>query len=287
MSRRNDSNDLTENSRNNSNRRDVIWFNPPYNIYCSTDVGKHFRNLIEKHFIRGTDLGKLFNRNKLKISYSCLPNLRSKIAAHNRRVLFGGEETIHGGGCNCHTPMECVMEGECKISDIIYKAEVLKEGEGRGEGHAYIGMASGEFKRRWYNHRQSFRDEGKEKSTELAKFIWNLKRWMINYTVHFETLEFTTPYRRETGSPRMCIQEKIAIIKSLKDLGARCLNRREELFRNCVHRYRHLLGTINTRKKDWQPHSLQAFLQRLHSLEEDMERAFGSTRSGNIFRDRH
>ena len=140
--------------------------------------------------------------------------MRSKIAAHNRRVLFGGEETNHGGGCNCHIPIECPMEGECQVSDIIYKAEVLKEGEGRGEGHAYIGMASGEFKRRWYNHRQSFRDEGKEKSTELAKFIWNLKRRRVNYSVHFETLEFTSPYKKETGSSRMCTQERGQLSKA-------------------------------------------------------------------------
>ena len=66
-----------DNGNTQKRRRDnIIWFNPPFNLFCSTNVGREFRSLISKHFLRGTDLGMLFNHNKLKISYSCLPNLK-------------------------------------------------------------------------------------------------------------------------------------------------------------------------------------------------------------------
>ena len=38
------------------------------------------------------------------------------------------------------------MEGNCNVSNVIYEAEVLKEGDNRGSGHFYVGMASGKFK---------------------------------------------------------------------------------------------------------------------------------------------
>ena len=60
---------------NNINRRNIIYFNPPFNIYCSTNVGKLFRDLVDKHFGRGNYLSKIFNKNTLKISYSCLSNI--------------------------------------------------------------------------------------------------------------------------------------------------------------------------------------------------------------------
>ena len=121
---------INENHNNNKCQRNIIWYNPPFNLYCDTNVGREFRNLIKKHFLRGTDLGKLFNPNKLKLSYSCLPNLKFRIAAHNRHILFGETGKIEKSqGCNCHNAEDCPMNGDCMVSDIIYQAEVLKEGQ--------------------------------------------------------------------------------------------------------------------------------------------------------------
>ena len=53
-------------------KRDIMWFNPPYNSYCSTKVGRQFRDLIQKYFSKGNIIGRLFNKNRLKLSYSCL-----------------------------------------------------------------------------------------------------------------------------------------------------------------------------------------------------------------------
>ena len=68
----------------NINKRNIMYFNTPFNIYCSTNVGKLFRDLVDKHFGRGNYLSKIFNKNTLKISYSCLPNIKSKINFHNK-----------------------------------------------------------------------------------------------------------------------------------------------------------------------------------------------------------
>ena len=66
-------------------KRQIIWFNPPYSKNVTTKVGKFFLSLIDKHFPPHHKLHKLFNRNNVKISYSCLPNIKSIINAHNRK----------------------------------------------------------------------------------------------------------------------------------------------------------------------------------------------------------
>ena len=61
---------------NNRNRaRNIIWFNPLYSQNVKTNIGKTFLNLVKKHFPRDHKLYKIFNRNTLKLSYSCMSSM--------------------------------------------------------------------------------------------------------------------------------------------------------------------------------------------------------------------
>ena len=160
----------------------------------------------------------------------------------------------------------------------MYKAEVLKDGESEGSGHLYIGMASGEFKIRHRNHTKSFRLENYEKETELSKFVWSLKRKNISFKVNFSILSCEKPYRKETGSCNLCSKEKIEIIRNIKLNGSKSLNRRWEVFRKCIHRGNHMLGSINTL------HKAQNDDTDRRRLETFMEMPSGQTRSGRSWR---
>ena len=48
-------------------RRNIIWFNPPFNKNAQTDIGRMFINLIDKCFPTGHKLKKIFNRNTIKV----------------------------------------------------------------------------------------------------------------------------------------------------------------------------------------------------------------------------
>ena len=52
-----------------------------------TKVRNYFLNLIRKHFPPRLKFVKLFNRNTIKISYSCMPNIKAKIHKHNKSTL--------------------------------------------------------------------------------------------------------------------------------------------------------------------------------------------------------
>ena len=51
-----------------------------------TNIGKIFLKLVDKHFPKSNKLHKIFNRNTLKVSYSCTENMAQIIKKHNKKI---------------------------------------------------------------------------------------------------------------------------------------------------------------------------------------------------------
>ena len=64
----------TENKAKNRSRN-ITWFHPPYSKHVATNVGKKFLSIVNDCFRQDHPLRKIFNKNTLKLSYSCMPNL--------------------------------------------------------------------------------------------------------------------------------------------------------------------------------------------------------------------
>ncbi len=67
-------------------QRNIIWFNPPFSKNVKTNIARNFLCLIDKHFPPNHKLHKIFNRNTVKVSYSCMNNVKSIISKHNTRI---------------------------------------------------------------------------------------------------------------------------------------------------------------------------------------------------------
>ena len=52
-------------------KRAIIWYNPPYSMNVKTNIGKTFFKLLQKHFPPTHPMCTIFNKNKIKITYSC------------------------------------------------------------------------------------------------------------------------------------------------------------------------------------------------------------------------
>ena len=65
---------------------------------CKTNNGKIFLQLLSKHFSKNQKMHNVFNRNTVKISYSCMKNVDSIISAHNQNIL---NPIVQSYGCNC------------------------------------------------------------------------------------------------------------------------------------------------------------------------------------------
>ena len=74
-------------SRRRTRKRNILYFNPPYSKHVTTNIGKKFFALLERCFPIGHPLHKAFNKNTVKLSYSCMPNMKQIISSHNKTVL--------------------------------------------------------------------------------------------------------------------------------------------------------------------------------------------------------
>ena len=74
-------------TRNRNRKRKVIWYNPPWNTNVKTNLGRKFIDIINRCFPNEHPVHKIFNKHKLKLSYSCMPNIKSIISSQNKAVL--------------------------------------------------------------------------------------------------------------------------------------------------------------------------------------------------------
>ena len=83
----------TNNNKTRCRQRKVVWFNPPYNANVHTNVGKQFMKIVNICFTKGHVLNKIFNKNTLKLSYSCMSNMKNAVDSHNKQLLTQTRKT--------------------------------------------------------------------------------------------------------------------------------------------------------------------------------------------------
>lgn len=218
--------------RRKSNRK-IIYFNPPFCSSVMTKVGRLFLELIDKHFPKNHIYNKIFNRNTVKLSYSCMINMRGIIQAHNKKVWNkykkGNNKRVKiEKECNCRKKTECPLNGKCKQKGVVYQADVVSELGNK----IYIGSTGREFKERYYGHTRSFKSRN-SMITELSKYYWRT----LDITKKKPTIKWKVLYRLNTGGRgrncRICEMERLAMMEAdEKNL----LNRRSEFGASCVHR---------------------------------------------------
>ena len=243
-------------------KRKTTWFNPPYSKSMATNLGAKFLKLVDKSFPKYHPLQKIFNRNTLKLSYKCMPNMQRVISGHNSRILREEiqekqeqkkqeqetqeqqQEQSKGRGkkketadpdCNCREGVEvCPLEGKCKEASVIYRATVKDE---NSNTETYTGLTSNTFKKRYYGHNSDINNREKQ-GTTLSEHIWKLKDQNLNYNLSWEIITKAQSFNPSTKKCRLCLTEKYYI--AFKPEGA-TLNKRSEMFACCRHRKKQLL----------------------------------------------
>ena len=87
--------------KSRNRRQNTIWFNPPYNATIKTNIEKEFFCLLNKHFPKLSTFHKLFNRNNVKLSYSCTPSMSFIISFDNLELLQKSTPAIPCTLCYC------------------------------------------------------------------------------------------------------------------------------------------------------------------------------------------
>ena len=66
-------------TKNTKRKRNIIWFNPPFSQSMETKIGNRLLALVDLHIPVNHKLHKILNRNSIKVSYSCMRNVKSII----------------------------------------------------------------------------------------------------------------------------------------------------------------------------------------------------------------
>ena len=113
-----DGEEKTRNEEKRKRRRKIIWFNPPFSLSVKTNIEKLLFKMLKKHFPKANPLSKIFNKNTIKISYSCTRNVKSIISSHNKQILPPKNKQV---GCNCRVKNSCPLDNKCLTSQLIYQ----------------------------------------------------------------------------------------------------------------------------------------------------------------------
>ena len=195
----------------------------------ASSVGKCFLSLIDKNFRKSYRLHKIFNRNTLKLSYSCMGNIKTIISNHNKAEINKATRTKdQKKNCNCRKPKLCPMDGNCNAENVINQAEVTTS----TTKETYIGLCDTTFKLRYRNHICSFRNERYKHGTELSKHIWSLKDQKIAYQIKWRKIKQARSYSNVSKRCNLCLWEKFFILRRPE---MSTLNSRNELISGCGH----------------------------------------------------
>lgn len=222
---------LTFNKMNKTKKcrkRKILWYNPPFNKNVKTNIGNKFLDLLKKHFPSTSKFHSLFNKNNIKISYSCMPDMASIINKHNKSILRADSpEPV--GGCNCRTGLStCPLNGECLTDNVIYRAEVVTDNDNK----LYFGSCSTTFKERYGDHKMSINNINYKNKTELSTYTWQLKDKKIDFKVNWKIIARAQCYKKGSFSCNLCLTERYFILKADRNT---ILNNRESMTK-CLHR---------------------------------------------------
>lgn len=226
-------------------RRKIIYFLPPWNDAVATPIGRNLFELMKKHFKPNTLVGKLFNRNTVKIGYSNTSNMKSIITSHNVKLLNHNPDarlvTTNQRGCDCRGGIvNCPVNGECQQKDLIYSSQVSTTSGDR----CYYGSCSTTFKERYRNHCSDSNLAHRREATTLSSHKWSLKDRNINFTQTWSLMKHARSYTPEIGYCNLCLTEKFLINKDMKTKNL--VNKRREAFRKCPHRAKFLLSNFGS-----------------------------------------
>ena len=94
-------------------------------------------------------------------------------------------------------------------------------------------MTTTSFKKRYANHKKSFRHQAYQNETTLSSFIWD-KNLNPEPKIQWKIIKQCSKYQPGQKACQICVSEKYFIIKGL--LKPESINKKTNIASHCVHR---------------------------------------------------
>ena len=118
-------------------------------------IANKFLTLLDTRFPLEHELHKLLNRNTIKVSYSCMPNIKQITVGCNRAITARSDPTeTKSPNCNCKKDKVCPLDKQCLTESIVYQATVTRQDILKEE--TYIGLTENTFKTRYNAYTSSY-----------------------------------------------------------------------------------------------------------------------------------
>ena len=138
--------------------------------------------------------------------------------------------------CNCKIQNECPLGNKYNLDNIVYQGISAKENDNNDKSH--IGMTSLNWKFRYNNYHQSFRNPTLKNQTALSRYYWDLIELRLTPIINWKIIKRSSSTNSLHGKCNLCLEEKICIEKYLK---GNLLNTRTEMISGCRHRTKFLV----------------------------------------------
>ena len=160
-------------------KRNVTWCNPLFNVNLKIKNGNYFLSLIRKHFPVRHKFSKLSNHNTVKVSYSCIRNVKVEMNKHSKNTLEKTQQKhLDTQLCNCTNKNECPLNRQCLTESIIYQANITANIPGC---IVYLGVSETKFKVRCGNHKKSLIKQRHKTIQNSSKYTGGLKKYRTEY----------------------------------------------------------------------------------------------------------
>ena len=125
---------------------------------------------ISSYFPRYHKFYMLFNKNKVKVSYSCMPNMKNIINAYNKKIINLPKDNI-GRTCNCIRKNQCPFNEKCLTNNVLYQQVSQMK---KFKKKIYYGVSETAFKLKYANRKKTFNNIKYRTDTELSNKYWNI-----------------------------------------------------------------------------------------------------------------
>ena len=161
----------------------------------------------------------------MKISYSCMPNMKPSISIHDKTVT-NPQPSAQAKRCNCINKSIWPLNNKCLSNNVLFKANITSTTENCKNKIYY--SSETKFKLRYTNHQKSFKNRKYKTDTELSNEIWRLREQNRNVDISLEILGKRQSYNTGTKRCILCLNEKLTIALHKQD---KTVNKRIEIIR--------------------------------------------------------
>ena len=135
------------------------------------------------------------------------------------------------------------MNGKCQVQTVVYTCTVSTTPN--FPKRVYLGVAEGDWKQRFYNHKKSIKNKSYRNYTTLSSYLWDLRqKHNVFPTLTWSAVESVPGHSNISKRCLLCLTEKM--LTATYENPEELLNKRSELMAKCRHNSEFLLSNYKS-----------------------------------------